>query len=475
MHGRGTWGIVSGDPARLSAFGRDVEGSIGRVREGAEASSQAIRAFLAAPNDLGTVVADRAPQVGALLRQAEGLGRDLDRFGQLLRQVDAGGTGPVRVSGGVATLLAGAPALLTMPADRVRVWWDSLSATQRTSLVAGAPELIGGLDGIPFADRHRANRTLVRAHLRILAAELVAAERRHADNTDGFWDTKWPFNRDIDDTAAAIARLRDQIAAREDWLRRDDVTIILYDTTGDGRAVVALGDLASATRVATLVPGITNRMDNFHGMVTSAERLQEAMRRADPLQGSVTIAWLGYDTPEGPPDTSAASRTRALEGATALRAFADLLPGETPHAEVTAVGHSYGSVVVGSAAVAGLQVDRVALVGSPGGGADSVAQYQLPASQVYAATTPDDPIRHVYTATSGLDGIALSSWSGFGPPPVDLEHFGNRSPLGTNPAGPTFGATPFSTEGASGHSSYYAPGTDSLANLGRIGVGVPPR
>jgi hypothetical protein len=52
----------------------------------------------------------------------------------------------------------------------------------------------------------------------------------------------------------------------------------------------------------------------------------------------------------------------------------------------------------------------------------------------------------------------------------DLARFGEPSA-----ASPGFGATAFATDGASGHSAYYQPESESLINLGRIAAGVAPR
>ena len=336
----------------------------------------------------------------------------------------------------------------------MRAWWAAASPRHRAALIAGNPRLVGNTDGIPFADRDRANRTLVRRHLVALRRELAAAERTREEATDDVWDT-WPgFNRDIDDTEAELLRLDLAIAMREEWLAGERHTVIAYDTAGDGRAVVAIGDLDRATHVAVVVPGITNTINNFHDTHENAVRLQEEMQRAEGSRRPVAIAWLGYDTPSGDSlwggnPFEAAQSDKAKQGAPQLRRFTHELAAETPaRAEVTVVGHSYGSTTAGRAALGDLDADRLVLVGSPGASADHASEYTVPQDEVYAAVTPDDPIRFV--------------------------HVGDRSPHGADPTAPEFGAEVFTSAPASGHSQYFSFDTDALTNLGVIATDGDP-
>src|SRR5947209_14722793 len=104
-----------------------------------------------------------------------------------------------------------------------------------------------------------------------------------------------------------------------------------YDPRGDGRVVEAVGDLAHAGRVAILVPGVDNRLDNFdrgHGSrqrrapAWQARQLYDQMRATQPGSPAAVIAWLGYDPPEGI-GRDALREDRAAAGAVALRSFVD--------------------------------------------------------------------------------------------------------------------------------------------------------
>lgn len=478
--------VVSGDPAVLDAAGVEMQAAVRRVAGPLHGYRRALAAFNAAPNDLGVTLRDGGVEVDGAL---EGLAR-LDRvpreFGEALLAVDGFPGGPVAL-GGVAGLEAGEGLPAGASAEAVRGWWARLSGGAKAQLMAEAPAWIGGLDGVPFADRGAVNRRVVAAHLEVLRGELAAAEEVHAENTDGWWDRRWPLDRDVERTGDAVdgpTGLRTRIAALEGWLADSRYTIIDYETAQDGRAVVAYGELAGATHVAVSVPGVTTTLADAHNLVANSKKLHDQMANLAPGSRPVTIAWLGYDTPGGdsnslddPADAvrivEAAGLQRARDGAVELVGFQRLVRGEAPGALVTVVGHSYGSTTTGVAARERLEADRVALIGSPGAAAESVEEYTVAAQDVYAATTPDDGIRAVYDAQRGFDALRILLRDGIEDPQVP-DDIGESSPLGHDPSSARFGAQIFTTDGASGHSEYYEEGTQSLKNLARIATGQQP-
>jgi len=225
-----------------------------------------------------------------------------------------------------------------------------------------------------------------------------------------------------------------------------------FDPHGDGKAVEVVGDLAAATRVAVLVPGVDTTLATFtsglggvarRAPATQARALYAAARDADPAARVAVVAWLGYDPPDGL-GLDAAREARAAAGARALDAFVDWLAASYPRATVTLVGHSYGAVVVGLAAPAlPPQVTGLVALGAPGMGADDVADLRTRAT-VYAALAPTDWIRRV--------------------PQVRILGLG----LGTRPAEPSFGAVPLPTAGVAGHDFYFSPGSATLPALARV-------
>jgi hypothetical protein len=294
------------------------------------------------------------------------------------------------------------PHPVTAGPDEVHHFLTSATETERRDLVARYPSVVGALDGAPPDLRYAANRLAMHA--------------------------AGPPYRD------------------------HDGQFLLFDSRGDGRVAQVFGDLATADRIAVLVPGVANRADNFWTGVGDRRYRAPAVQAAELYRsatehgegdGFAVIAWLGYDTPDGV-TVSAAREDLAQVGAMALRRFVAGLAAVRPQATIALLGHSYGSTVIGLAAP-GLppQVTDIAAFGSPGMGVDDVTQLHTTA-RVWAGQSRGDWIRWV-------PGLQL-----FG-----LGH-------GTKPTDPAFGARVFATADVADHDHYLSPGTDSLACLTRI-------
>nr|WP_225097383.1 alpha/beta hydrolase [Streptomyces sp. CoH27] len=226
-------------------------------------------------------------------------------------------------------------------------------------------------------------------------------------------------------------------------------TLLTFDGRGAGQATEVLGDLAHAGHIAVLVPGSDTSLDTYARFHKAAAALYTDLTHRAPHGIRVAvIAWLGYATP-ATVSTTVTTTTRADEAAPHLRAFVrDLRAATEPGAHLSLLCHSYGSVVCGRAAP-GLDADDIALVGSPGTGADSAAGLHARA-RVWAARGSDDWVAHVPHVRVGLFGTTLG--------------------FGTDPVSPAFGARVFDAAGAQ-HSGYFTPGSASLANLARITLG----
>lgn len=230
---------------------------------------------------------------------------------------------------------------------------------------------------------------------------------------------------------------------------------LAFDPHGNGRIVEVFGDLGTADRIAVLVPGVSTTADNFNtglggvrvrAPAVQAKALYDATRVAAPGQHVAVIAWLGYDAPQGV-GRSAAREELARAGALSLDTFTANLAIMRPHATVSVIGHSYGSVVAGLAA-ANLpsQVKDLVVVGSPGMGVSQVADLHTSA-RVWAGQSAQD----------WIDWIPTFQVWGAG--------------HGTLPTTAGFGATVFGTNGVIDHDHYLAPGTQSLANIVSIVLG----
>lgn len=218
-----------------------------------------------------------------------------------------------------------------------------------------------------------------------------------------------------------------------------------FDGRGRGRAIEVFGDLETADRVTVLVPGSDTTLDTYQrfraGAVVLQQRLQAQHSR------SAVVAWLGYDTP-GTVSPTVLTTGRADDAAAELGPFLSHLERLTvPDARLSLLCHSYGSVVCARTGT-GPKVTDMALFGSPGTGAESVAG--LPTGA------------RIWAGRGAADWIARV-------PHVRLVGVG----FGTDPVDPAFGALPFAA-GSGGHSDYLKPGTASLNSLASIVLGTSP-
>src|SRR5207248_5700757 len=216
--------------------------------------------------------------------------------------------------------------------------------------------------------------------------------------------------------AGALARLRSR-------------HVLFFNPSGQGVAAMVIGNLATATRVAILVPGSDTTLATFFSRGPEspgggAEALAAEARLLEPGERLAVIAWLGYPTPAM---LSPAVMTSgdAGQGAQALRPLVTALAQHGD--QVALLCHSYGSVVCGLAAPH-LPVTDIAVFGSPGMDASSVASLHTTA-RVWAGRESGDSIRFV--------------------PHVQLFGLG----FGADPMSNGFGARIFAT-GDSGHSGY---------------------
>jgi hypothetical protein len=224
--------------------------------------------------------------------------------------------------------------------------------------------------------------------------------------------------------------------------------VLFFDPHGQGVAAMVIGNLATAARVAIVVPGSDTTLATFFSRGSSspgggAEALAAEAHRLDPRARLAIVAWLGYPSP-ATLSPGVMTSGDASQGAQALRPLVTAL---TRHGDqVALLCHSYGSVVCGLAAPH-LPVTDIAVFGSPGMDASSVTSLDT-AARVWAGRESGDFIRFV--------------------PPIRLLGLG----FGADPMSQGFGARIFAT-GDGGHSGYLDPGSISLRNLASIALGDP--
>lgn len=209
---------------------------------------------------------------------------------------------------------------------------------------------------------------------------------------------------------------------------------LFFDGRDGGRSAEVFGDLATAERVAVLVPGSDTSLERYDKLLSGALALQ-----AELGERAAVVAWLGYRTPTTY-DAALLTPDRADAAVPALRAFVD----ELGQARVTLLCHSYGAVVCGRAAPVLPEVANIVLFGAPGTGTAAPLRTQ---ARVWAARTAGDWISLVPHAQFGLPFVTLG--------------------LGLDPVAPEAGARVFPA-GDGGHSDYLRPGAPALHTIARI-------
>ncbi|CAL9411244.1 hypothetical protein SUDANB58_01649 [Streptomyces sp. enrichment culture] len=311
---------------------------------------------------------------------------------------------------------------------RLARFFASLTEGQRAHLAGRYPLAVGNMNGAPAELRYRANR-------------IALGRAREAELTR---------MRDSRLSPAGQREARDRLHRLESLLEPGR-HILAFDPEGSGRVAEVFGDLGRAERVSVVVPGVDTDLLTYQrarrkytAPAGMAEALYAAERRASPSTRTAVIAWADYTAPGGL-GVESATVMRADAGAVRLDALVRALPGDAP---VSLFCHSYGSVVCGRAAptLPG-RVSDIAVAGSPGMRAASAARLRTPA-RVWAMRDAGDWIRDV--------------------PYLEVGGFGH----GADPVSAAFGARVLSARGAEGHSGYFVPGTQSLANFAGIGVGA---
>ncbi|GGF91206.1 hypothetical protein GCM10007304_01440 [Rhodococcoides trifolii] len=286
-------------------------------------------------------------------------------------------------------------------------------------------------DPLPTAvARDEANRRLLVAERARLLAEADRLRNTLHDNV---------FGGLISNADAGLEQTERRLHALdsiEAVLDKGNRQLLLLDNSGEKEtiAAIAVGDVDSAANVAVFVPGLGSTVQDSIGRYDA-----EVAGIVGP--GDAGVTWLGYEAPQLgwsllDPDTSVLSGRSADVAGDALATFLDGLPADS---HTTAVGHSYGSVVVADALTSDTAVDDVVLMGSPGVDVRSAAD--LNAGNVYVIESP-------------TDAVADTGWFGRDP---------NLLP----------GARVLASTGADGHGQYLDAGTVSAANVAAVVSGAP--
>lgn len=327
-------------------------------------------------------------------------------------------------------------------------WWNSLPEDRKQFLMDHRPDDIRHLDGLPAYARDRANRFALDGYFdekgEYHKGALADAEQAVKDAQKEYDDArKQPSayeprsgHMNSEERAAkeklerALEKYHDLkvIKSRTEptyRLTNGLAPAYLLDFNYDEKyqrttAIVSAGNPDTATRVSTLVPGIgTNVRDNLGYYMDFNDRLRDQTKHAGVNPNTVaTISYLGYVAPrnDGTNIVQAMDIDYAKRGAPKVAQFEEGLRASANangHAFTnTLLTHSYGSTTGGKSAtlMAPGTVDRLILTGSPGGGVESIDEYNVPKENVYVSAVPSGD------AVEGLGTVI-----GYGKDPQNLE------------------------------------------------------
>lgn len=324
----------------------------------------------------------------------------------------------------------------------VSLWWASMSYDSRNALRTAAPQLVGNLDGVPYATRDLANRSVLTTTMRELESTIASELGRTA----------------VEKAKLQLSMLKSIANAVGDASGNTNRTLLSLDTAGQGRAAIIVGDLTTADYITYMVPGMFFTIEGQMVYWTDAaarlrdEQLSWLAHFGDTTSTVATVAWIGYHTPNL---TNVASLENAEEGrdslARAIEGLQMLRGTDQPY--VSIIGHSYGSTAALMALTEyDFEIDALAVVGSPGSAAQSVDELNVKNGNVFVGKAQWDPVP-------------------------------NSAAFGSEPGAEKYGATVFGTDGGVDpltsrellrsffHIEYFSPGTESLRNLALIGVG----
>jgi hypothetical protein len=342
----------------------------------------------------------------------------------------------------ITQLLAAPPA----PAE-VTAWWMSLDEHAATVLSTGATQLVGNLDGIPTPVRDRANKALL---------DELLAESKTVARSDADLGAVMAAERKVH----MLGEVSRALGTDESVPQRRLLTV---DAEGQGRAAVVLGDLATADYVTYLVPGMLFTIDGqMNDWTDDAARIYDEqvswlsligdMDAGEAEKSVAVVAWMGYETPDL---TTISSLKLAGEGRDAIASAVQGLLAEradnVPH--IAIIAHSYGSTAALMALTEyNFEIDALAVIGSPGSGAQSVAELHVRDGNVFVGEAAWDPVA-------------------------------NTAFFGSDPGSAGYGAHPMSVNGgvdhitdnvltaSIGHNGYLTAGSESVRNLALIGIG----
>ena len=388
-------------------------------------------------------------------------------------------------------------------------WWKSLPEERKRFLIEHCPDDIRHLDGLPAADRDKANRNALYGYVdaygtkrqgALADAEEAIDKAQHKLNSlmsrgtaadrmlvaSGLSETALPAARaELERAMEAYKDLKtihDQIDSKK---HADPYLLDFnYDTKHHRTtAIVSTGNPDTASYVSTLVPGIgTNVRERLGYYMDINERLRAQAGQAGVDPNNVaTISYLGYVAPknDGVNLIQAADIGYANEGAPKIARF---MEGLRAHGNAnnhsftnTLLTHSYGSTTGGKAMtqVAKGVVDNFIMCGSPGSGVQSINQYNVPAGHVYESSVPEgDIVQDLgFDSTFGRDPKKLAGITHLSGDATDAKDYWRHNPVIVDER---VKALEYVSHSISNHSAYFDHHTRAFRDFTHVMLGKEP-
>ncbi len=323
----------------------------------------------------------------------------------------------------MARAMANDAALTEAGIGTIRDAWKGLAPGDQERLLLLYPAVFGALNGVPFANRIRANtltaagyRETVAGLQKQLGAEpelndyLVSGQNQHrADYQRAYLQ----YTEDLETWQAEHNRLA-TLRTGLDFAVEHQLQVVTLSLDGDGRIVTMDGALGPGTRtIATLVPGTGADL----GQLEAYTRRLDAVN-GEPSTETVSFYWQGTDLPDEIPDNITTAFNE--NGGPLLAAFDHALDLETrPDVRTTYIGYSAGGSLLGTGEREGLDSTNIVYVAPAGTGHNvgSPADTANPDAHRYWLQTRDDPISAAQILGGGYHGPSF--WRGGSPTAMD--------------------------------------------------------
>jgi uncharacterized protein YukE len=364
------------------------------------------------------------------------------------------------------------------PADSA-TWWRSLNPQRQQQVITLHPAWIGSRDGVSFAARDQANRSLMSVD-----RERLEAERRRLEPLlVGDWSGDMAHSG-----AAALNRVKDQLASIRAVTATLDVPgkrqLLLFDLGPErAEAAIANGDVDTADNVAVFVPGlranVAEYMQGYDARMSELRaRAESESRNARAGTSAATVTWIGYQAPQLGlglvTANSVAGSHAAAKGAEKLVPFLQgVNAARSRDAHLTLLGHSYGSTTAAMALRQNTGVDDAVFFGSPGLATDKASELKLSGGGG-AASANATPSGGGHLSYIEAQNDFVGDLGRFGPDPSQLAGLEHPSALESTVVDPLTGKVRH-FDGVTGHEAYLAEGSTSQYNIALAVAGLPDR